>query len=79
MTTQQPGMSDQIAAQSVIEELLRLQQAVPPRSGFARFWGYSPLPKESVAWYRGAQGEIEFGRILSRLPLRVCALCMDIR
>ncbi|WP_166788145.1 nuclease-related domain-containing protein [Cryobacterium glaciale] len=61
-------MSDQIAAQSVIEELLRLQQAVPPRSGFARFWGYSPLGADSVAWYRGAQGEIEVGRILSRLP-----------
>ena len=68
MTTQAPGMSDQIAAQSVIEELLRLQQAVPPRSAFARFWGYSPLGADSIAWYRGAQGEIEVGKILSRLP-----------
>ncbi|WP_166805383.1 nuclease-related domain-containing protein [Cryobacterium sp. Hb1] len=61
-------MRDQIAGQSVIEELLHLQQAMPPRSGFARFWGYSPLAAESVAWYRGAQGEIEVGRILGRLP-----------
>ena len=68
MTTQAPGMSDQIAAQSVIEQLLRLQQSVPSRSAFARFWGYSPLGADSVAWYRGAQGEIEVGRILSRLP-----------
>ncbi|TFD65700.1 nuclease-related domain-containing protein [Cryobacterium ruanii] len=68
MTTQAPGMSDRIAAQSVIEELFRQQQDVPPRSGFARFWGYSPLAAESVAWYRGAQGEIEVGRILNRLP-----------
>ncbi len=68
MTTQAPGMRDQIAAQSVIEELLRQQQAVPPRSRFARFWGYSPLAADSVAWYLGAQGEIEVGRILDRLP-----------
>jgi len=68
MTIQAPGMRDQIAAQSVIEELLRQQQAMPPRSGFARFWGYSPLAADSVAWYLGAQGEIEVGRILSRLP-----------
>ena len=68
MTTQAPAMRDQIAARSVIEELLRQQQAVPPRSRFARFWGYSPLAADSVAWYLGAQGEIEVGRILGRLP-----------
>ncbi|WP_104133265.1 nuclease-related domain-containing protein [Cryobacterium sp. M91] len=61
-------MSDQIAAQSVIEELLRQQLSMPPRTRFARFWGISPLAADSVAWYRGAQGEIEVGRILSRLP-----------
>ena len=61
-------MSEQIAAQSVLEELLRLQQAVPRRSRFARFWGYSRLGADSLAWYRGAQGEIEVGTILSRLP-----------
>jgi hypothetical protein len=61
-------MRDQIAAQSVIEELLRQQQAVPPRSRFRRFWGCSPLAADSVAWYLGAQGEIEVGKILGRLP-----------
>ncbi|MDJ0339332.1 nuclease-related domain-containing protein [Cryobacterium sp. PH31-O1] len=61
-------MRDQIAAQSVIEELLRQQQSMPPRTRFARFWGINPLAADSVAWYRGAQGEIEVGRILSRLP-----------
>ena len=61
-------MRDQIAAQSVIEELLRQQQTVAPRSRFARFWGYSPLAADSVAWYLGAQGEIEVGKILGRLP-----------
>ncbi|MDJ0376438.1 nuclease-related domain-containing protein [Cryobacterium sp. PH31-L1] len=68
MTTQQPGMRDQIAAQSVIEELLRQQLTMPPRTRFARFWGINPLAADSVAWYRGAQGEIEVGKILSRLP-----------
>jgi hypothetical protein len=68
MTIQAPGMRDQIAAQSVIEELLREQQTMPPRTRFARFRGVSPLAADSVAWYLGAQGEIEVGRILSRLP-----------
>ena len=68
MTTEAPGMRDRIAAQSVIEELLRQQQALPPRSRFARFWGRSPLAADSVAWYLGAQGEIAVGQILSRLP-----------
>jgi hypothetical protein len=68
MTTQAPGMRDQIAAQSVIEELLRQQQVMPPRSKFAAFWGRSPLATDSVSWYLGALGEIEVGKILSRLP-----------
>ena len=61
-------MRDQIAAQSVMEELLRSQQSFPSRSRFARFWGYSPLAPDSVAWYLGAKGEIVVGEILSRLP-----------
>ncbi|WP_166788408.1 nuclease-related domain-containing protein [Cryobacterium sp. TMS1-13-1] len=61
-------MRHRIAAQSVIEELLHQQLSMPPRTRFARFWGVSPLAADSVAWYRGAQGEIEVGRILSRLP-----------
>ncbi|MBB5639902.1 nuclease-related domain-containing protein [Cryobacterium roopkundense] len=61
-------MSEQIAAQSVIEELLREQQTLPPRSHVARLWGRSPLAADSVAWYLGALGEIEVGKVLSRLP-----------
>jgi len=68
MTTQARHMSDQIAGQSVIEELLREQQALAPRSRFSRIWGRSPLAADSVAWYLGALGEIEVGKILSRLP-----------
>jgi hypothetical protein len=68
MTSQLSGMRDQVAAQSVIEELLRRQQSFPPRSRFATFWGYSPLAADNVAWYLGAQGEIAVGKILSGLP-----------
>ncbi|WP_158253046.1 MULTISPECIES: nuclease-related domain-containing protein [unclassified Cryobacterium] len=41
---------------------------MPARTRFARFWGISPLAADSLAWYRGAQGEIKVGRILRRLP-----------
>ncbi|TFD50265.1 NERD domain-containing protein [Cryobacterium frigoriphilum] len=68
MTTATPGMRDHIAAQSVIEELLRTQQSLPPRSRLARFSGRSPLAADSVAWYLGALGEIEVGKTLGRLP-----------
>lgn len=63
------GVRDRISAKSVIEELLRQQQVVPPRSGFGKFWGYSTLATDSVGWYRGTLVEIEVGKILSRLPL----------
>jgi len=68
MTTQLSGMRDRVAAQSVLEELLRRQQALPPRSRFAKFWGFSPLAADSVAWYRGAQGEVFVGKVLGQLP-----------
>lgn len=61
-------MRQQPAAQAVIEELLRLQGSVPPRSRFARVFGHSPLGGESSSWYRGAQGEIIVGGILATLP-----------
>ena len=68
MTTLELHMSEQIAAQSVIEELLREQRTLAPRSRFARLRGRSPLAADSVAWYLGALGEIEVGRVLGRLP-----------
>jgi len=68
MTTQAMHMSDQIAAQSVIGELLREQQTLAPRSRFAKLWGRTPLGADSVAWYLGALGEMEVGKVLSRLP-----------
>ena len=68
MTMQAPAMRQQFAAQAVIEELLRQHAGTPPRTAFARFFGYSPLSEDSVSWYLGAKGEIAVGRILATLP-----------
>ncbi|TFC60813.1 nuclease-related domain-containing protein [Cryobacterium sp. TMB1-7] len=58
----------QVAAQSVIETLLRQQEGVPQRNWLGRLLGDSPLSPDSVAWYRGALGEIAVGRMLATLP-----------
>lgn len=68
MTIELPRMRQQFAAQAVIDELLRQQSATPPRTGFGRFFGYSPLGDDSVSWYLGAQGEIVVGAILDAMP-----------
>jgi hypothetical protein len=68
MTIGVPTMSQQFAAQAVIEELLRQHGSTPPRTAFAKFFGYSPLSEESVSWYLGVTGEIAVGQILATLP-----------
>jgi hypothetical protein len=68
MQTEAPTMRQRLPAQAVIEELLRQHSTTPPRSGFGRFFGYSPLGADSISWYRGAQGEIVVGGILATLP-----------
>ena len=68
MHTDAPTMRQQLPAQAVIEELLRRQSATPSRSGFRRFFGFSPLGADSVSWYQGAKGEIVVGAILAKLP-----------
>ncbi len=68
MTIGMPTMRQQFAAQAVIEELLRQHGSTPPRSKFARLFGYSPLSEESVSWYLGSKGEIAVGQILATLP-----------
>ncbi|WP_158253856.1 nuclease-related domain-containing protein [Cryobacterium sp. N22] len=57
-----------MAAQSVIEALLRQQEGTPERTWLGRLRGNSPLKPDSVAWYRGALGEIAVGRMLATLP-----------
>jgi len=50
---------------AVMQRCLDLQLA--PRGRAARFFGFSPLGEEAWPWFRGALGEIEVGRELSRL------------
>lgn len=61
-------MRHQVAAQSVIEALLRQHEGTPERTWLGRLLGDSPLKPDSVAWYRGALGEIAVGRMLATLP-----------
>ena len=56
------------AGQSLVEELLRLQEDRAPRSRLARTIGISPLDANGLAWLRAAQAEMVVGDILARLP-----------
>ena len=62
----QPAL-DNLPGQSAIVELLRVQDAVPGRSGLARLFGLSPLSAESRTWYEAAVSEIEVGDALAQL------------
>lgn len=66
--TDTASMRARVPAQSVIEELLRRQNAAPPRSFLSRLFGRSPLLADTVTWYLSAQGEIHVGAILAQLP-----------
>ena len=68
MTVDSATMQERLAAQSVIEQLLRVRGSGPNRSRFARFFGLSPLGADSMSWYLGAKGEIVVGSILATLP-----------
>ena len=68
MTDPIVGMRQNVAGQSVIDELLRQQVGTPDRNGFGRLVGDSPLGVDSLSWYRGALGEVAVGRILATLP-----------
>jgi len=64
----EPALVDgNLPGQSAIIELLRVQSAVPPRSGLARLFGLSPLSADSRPWYEAAVSEIEVGDALARL------------
>jgi Nuclease-related domain len=66
--TDTASMRARVPAQSVIEELLRRQNAAPPRSSLSRLFGRSPLLADTVTWYVAAQGEMHVGAILAQLP-----------
>ncbi|MCU1523234.1 MAG: hypothetical protein JWO18_128 [Microbacteriaceae bacterium] len=63
----EPTLRARGPAYSVMQECLRVQQDMGPRSRVARFFGSSPLHPDARSWYRGALGEIEVAGILSRL------------
>ncbi|RDV46730.1 NERD domain-containing protein [Leifsonia sp. ku-ls] len=61
-------MSDRAPGAAVMEQVVRLQAASPPRSSLARAFGVRPLAEEAQPWFSGALGEREVGAALGRLP-----------
>ncbi|WP_285117235.1 nuclease-related domain-containing protein [Leifsonia sp. fls2-241-R2A-40a] len=61
-------MRDRAPGAAVMEQVVRLQQASPPRSPLARAFGVHPLPEDAHPWFSGALGEREVGAALDRLP-----------
>ncbi|WDF34059.1 nuclease-related domain-containing protein [Arthrobacter agilis] len=53
--------------QSVMEEVLALHDARPPRSRLQRILGVAPLAASASSWYQGALGERVVGRQLAAL------------
>jgi len=62
-----PARDDRVAGQSVIAELLRVQDNRPQQAPLARLWGANPLTREGQSWYRAALGEISVGDALGTL------------
>jgi len=62
-----PARDDRVAGQSVIAELLRVQNNRPQQAPLARLWGANPLTREGQSWYRAALGEISVGDALGTL------------
>jgi hypothetical protein len=65
-----PSLRTRVAAFAVMKQCLRVQSAAPDRSRLARVFGREPLHPDARSWYRGAVGELEVARILSRLDHR---------
>ena len=65
--TTPPSLADNLPGQFAIVELLRLQDAAPPRSRFAALIGLNPLSAESRPWYEAAVSETDVGETLSKL------------
>lgn len=61
-------MRDRAPGAAVMEQVVRLQEARPRRSGLARALGRHPLSHDAQPWFSGALGEREVGALLSRLP-----------
>ena len=61
-------MRDRVPGAAVMEQVVRLQESVPPRSALARAFGVGPLTHDARSWFAGALGEREVGGRLARLP-----------
>ena len=61
-------MRDRAPGTAVMEQVVRLQEASPPRSPLARAFGMDPLPADAQPWFAGALGERQVGATLARLP-----------
>jgi hypothetical protein len=61
-------MSDRAPGAAVMEQVVRLQEASPPRSPLARAFGVDPLSPDAAPWFSGALGEREVGSLLAQLP-----------
>lgn len=61
-------MRDRAPGAAVMEQVVRLQAASPPRSPMARAFGVRPLTEEARPWFSGALGEREVGAALAGLP-----------
>jgi hypothetical protein len=54
-------------AHAVSHRCLDVQRSARPRCFFGRLFGFDPLHRDAVAWYRDALGERRVGRILAGL------------
>lgn len=61
-------MSDRAPGAAVMEQVVRLQEAAPPRTALARAFGVTPLDDDARPWFAGAVGERRVGELLAGLP-----------
>ncbi len=60
-------LSARIPGQSVMAKLASIHLLDPPRTFLGRFFGSSPLGKDSWSWYQGAVGEVAVAGRLATL------------
>jgi hypothetical protein len=61
-------MRGRVPAQSLIEQVLRIQESARPRTRAERFFGRGPLDPDAHSWFSGADGERTVAALLAGLP-----------
>jgi hypothetical protein len=61
------SLRGRVPGQAVIDDIVVVQQDVPPRSRIARLFGASPLVPSTRGLYRAALGELAVGQMLNQL------------